>query len=150
MRLIVPPPVQGLLALAAMWSVSKIAPGLNFAFPGQRGVALAFIGAGIAIELIAGGAFVAAKTTVNPLKPERASRLVTGGLYRISRNPMYLGLLLLLTGLALWFGNPLNIAVLALFVWYVTTFQIRPEEDALAEKFGAEFDAYRAKVRRWI
>ncbi len=150
MRLLIPPPLQGLIALAAMWGIARLAPGLGMEFPARRGLAFAFLGAGLAIELVAVGAFIAAKTTVNPLKPDRASRLVTRGLYRISRNPMYLGLLLLLTGLALWFGNPLNIAVLALFVWYVTIFQIRPEEDALAEKFGAEFDAYRAKVRRWI
>lgn len=94
--------------------------------------------------------FVTAKTTINPLKPSRASRLITGGVYRYSRNPIYLGDLLILAALAVWLGQPANLVLLAAFVGYIDRFQIRPEEKALSALFGAEYTAYCARVRRWL
>ena len=84
------------------------------------------------------------------MQPEKATRLVVGGLYRISRNPMYLGMLMVLIGIALWLGNPLNIALIGLFVALITELQIKPEEARLAEVFGDEYAAYKTRVRRWI
>lgn len=145
-----PPPVIGLLTGLALWALARAVPGLSFDFPGQKLLALGLAGTGFLIELVAVGAFFRARTTVNPLAPERATHLVTGGLYRISRNPMYLGLLLVLSGWAVWLGNPLGVVLLAVFVWALNTLQIKPEETALRAAFGADYDAYCQKVRRWI
>ena len=150
MKLIIPPPVQGLIFGTAMWFADKSFGALSYSLPGQKPVAYVLIGVGLLIELIAVGAFIKAKTTVNPLKPSSANRLVIEGLYRISRNPMYLGLAILLSGWLVWLSNPVNLVLLAAFIGYITLFQIKPEEAALRDKFGADYDAYCAKVRRWI
>ena len=150
MPLLVPPPLQGLIIAALMWAVSRYGPDLAFAVPGQGLAAIAFAAVGLAIELIATGAFIRAKTTVNPLRPSKADKLVVAGLYKFSRNPMYLGLLLLLIGWATYLASPLNLLLLAAFVWYITMFQIKPEEAALTEKFGEDYLAYKRRVRRWI
>lgn len=104
----------------------------------------------IVIALMAMACFWHVRTTINPLTPSKASSLVTNGIFRISRNPMYLSLLLLLVAyairldsLAVWLG-PL------IFVAYVTRFQILPEERVLAEKFGEAYLAYKHRTRRWI
>ncbi len=150
MKLIIPPPVQGLITGAAMWFVDLQLDTLSLSLPFQKYVAGSLIAIGLVIELIAIAAFVKAKTTVNPLQPSKANTLVVQGLYRISRNPMYLGLATLLTGWLTWLANPVNIALLIGFLTYITVFQIKPEEAVLREKFGAEYDAYCRRVRRWI
>lgn len=89
--------------------------------------------------------FRQAQTTVNPMEPEKATSLVTDGVFRISRNPMYLGLLLLLTGWALWLGTASPWFVPPLFVIAISVAQIVPEE-----LFGERYRAYRQSVARWI
>lgn len=114
----------------------------------EIGVALSQLSA--VIVLMAVVCFWRARTTINPIDPSRASSLVTNGIFRMSRNPMYLSLLLLLLAyairldsLAVWLG-PL------IFVTYVTCFQILPEERVLAEKFGEAYLTYKHRTRRWI
>ena len=151
MKPLIPPPALGLLFGLAMWALARSsAPDFAFAFPGQLWAALAVGGAGLAIDLVCVAAFFKRKTTVNPLAPAKAKALVTDGLYRISRNPMYLGMLLILFGWGVWLGSSLNIALIALFVWAITELQIKPEERALRDKFGQAYDDYCARVRRWI
>lgn len=94
--------------------------------------------------------FRRARTTVNPVTPSASSSLVTSGIYRISRNPMYLGFLLILTGWALFLANLYAAALVPLFVLYMNRFQIIPEERALLRIFGDQFTAYAAKVGRWF
>jgi len=94
--------------------------------------------------------FRRAKTTVNPMKPESASALVASGIYRYSRNPMYLGFLLMLLGWALWLSNASALLLLPAFVLYMNRFQICPEERALLSLFGPDYMQYRARVRRWL
>jgi protein-S-isoprenylcysteine O-methyltransferase Ste14 len=113
-------------------------------------LALGLGAAGLVLDAAALAAFVRARTTVNPLRPEKSSALVRSGAYRLSRNPMYLGLALLLAGWAIWLANALALALLPAFVAWLDRFQIRPEERALAARFGAEYEAYRARVRRWL
>lgn len=150
MRTRIPPPLVGVATAAAMAALDAAAPGAALSFPGQKALAGAVALAGLAVDLVSVGAFWRAKTTVTPLKPEKAKTLVVTGLYRYSRNPMYLGVLMILAGWALWLGNPLNVVLLAGFVAFITVFQIKPEEDALREKFGADYEAYCKRVRRWI
>lgn len=147
---LVPPPIIGLLFGLAMWGLARGAPDYAGAFPGQLWAAALIAGAGLAIDLVSIGAFFKRKTTVNPLTPAKTNALVIDGLYRFSRNPMYLGLLMILAGWALYLGNILNVALLGLFVWAINELQIKPEEKALREKFGADYDAYCKRVRRWI
>lgn len=94
--------------------------------------------------------FKIAKTTVNPSKPDQASELVTSGVYRISRNPMYVGFAFILLGWGVWLASILAILTIVGFVTYLTQFQIIPEERALTTLFGQQFTDYKAKVRRWL
>lgn len=150
MAMLIPPPVYALAAGGCMWLIDAMAVDWRIAAPARVYLAAALVGVGLAIDLAAAVRFRRARTTINPLAPDRTSSLVAGGLYRYSRNPMYLGLLLALSGWGVWLGNPANVLVLVLFVVAVTRFQILPEERALEAKFGDAYRAYRARVRRWI
>lgn len=150
MRLIIPPPVQGIIFAALMWAANRALPALAVSFAGQKPLALAVGGAGVVIEIIAVTAFFRARTTVNPLAPSKARHLVTGGLYRFSRNPMYLGLLLALTGWCLWLGNIVAAPFLIFYVLYINWSQIIPEENILRDKFGEDYKVYCKRVQRWL
>ena len=105
---------------------------------------------GVLFNLLPKLAFGRAGTTVNPLRPESSRVLVTTGLHRISRNPMYLGHALLLVAWGCWLQHPAALVGTPLYVAYVTRYQILPEERALSTAFGAVYDAYHARVRRWL
>ena len=94
--------------------------------------------------------FRRARTTLNPTRPGTSSSLVKTGIYRRTRNPMYLGFLLMLVGWAISMGNVASFLALPVFVIYLNRFQIEPEERALTSIFGDEFTAYCSDVRRWI
>ena len=116
----------------------------------QLPAAILFAVAGLALVATSMLKFRRASTTVDPFHPEEASHLLVGGIFRYSRNPMYISLLLVLIGWATWLGSLYNLAVLALFVCYITVFQIKPEEKALKNLFGEEYERYCSSVRRWI
>ena len=144
----IPPLIVGAVIAMGMWLVSYTLPA--FACPPLRVVA---VGMGIAGAVMTGSAmlsFWSAHTTANPMKPSSASFLVTSGIYRITRNPMYLGLLLLLAGWALYLANILAFLFLPAFILYMNRFQIGPEERALTARFGQEFLEYASRVHRWI
>ncbi len=147
MALRIPPPLLALLSAVLMWAVTA-ACGAVFQVPIL--LPLLLFGTGAAMDLLAAVLFRAAKTTLTPLRPTATARLITHGVYRFSRNPMYLGLLLMLCAWGLWLGHPANSAVLVLFVWYITRFQIIPEERTLEKLFPDQFTAYRTRTRRWI
>lgn len=94
--------------------------------------------------------FVRAGTTIEPFRPERSKHLVTDGVHRLSRNPMYLGMLLWLLAWSLWLGNLLTLLGLVFFVGYLNRFQIKPEERILADLFGRDYQEYSQRVRRWL
>ena len=150
MTLRIPPIIQMLLCGTLGWGLSWIAPFLAFDGVGRDVAALLFFSAGAVILGLSVNAFIRASTTVNPLAPEDAETLVTSGLYRISRNPMYLAMALVLTGSAFLIGNLASFAGPLLFLWVMTVFQIKPEERALQAKFGEAFTVYRQRTRRWI
>jgi protein-S-isoprenylcysteine O-methyltransferase Ste14 len=95
-------------------------------------------------------AFRRARTTVNPLTPDATTALVESGIYRLTRNPMYLGFLLLLLAEIVWLANPVALLAAPAFVLYLNRFQIGPEERALRNRFGAKFQSYSHRVRRWL
>ncbi len=158
MKPLIPPPVIGAATAFVLWGVDRLSSTVlslpesifHVDFPGRLGAAFALIGLGLMIDLVSIAAFFQARTTVNPLAPSRAEKLVVTGFYLWSRNPMYLGMLMMLMGWALMLANPLGVAPLILFVIVITEWQIKPEERALEEKFGDDYRAYRDRVRRWV
>ncbi|MFL6582472.1 MAG: methyltransferase family protein [Burkholderiales bacterium] len=150
LELKVPPPVVALCLAMLMWLTTRVIGPIEVPQMLRLGAALTFACVGLGLELAGVISFVQAKTTVNPLKPARASSLVSTGIYRVTRNPMYLGLLLMLLGWATFLANGLAYLPAPLFVLYINRFQIGPEERMLLQKFGAGFSAYKARVRRWL
>lgn len=145
-----PPPLAFALAALIMWLLSKTLPPVAAVFETRLTVALGIAAIGGFISVAGARAFRRARTTTNPLQPHQASALVTEGIYRVTRNPMYVGLMLVLIAWAVVLGSPVSLAGPVAFVVYMNRFQIGPEEVALAAKFGDEFERYRARVRRWI
>lgn len=146
----VPPLVVAAVVAAGMWSVAGLGPRLPLA-PGPTWWAIAaLVAAGAAFVLLGVRAFRALRTTVNPLAPERASALVTAGVYRVTRNPMYVGMALLLAAWAVRLSAVLPFVGIVAFVLYMTRFQILPEERALEGLFGEQYSTYAARVRRWL
>jgi protein-S-isoprenylcysteine O-methyltransferase Ste14 len=133
-----------------MWLTTRLIAPLELPYGLRLGAALAFACVGLVLDLAGLISFMQAKTAVNPLKPASASSLVSSGIYRLTRNPMYLGLLLMLLGWATFLANGLAYFIAPLFVLYINRFQIHPEERVLLQKFGARFSAYKARVRRWL
>jgi protein-S-isoprenylcysteine O-methyltransferase Ste14 len=150
LELKVPPVVVVAVAAGAMWLAAWLLPALHWPFPGNVAAALMLGTAGVAASIAGVVEFRRARTTVNPLKPDSASSLVSGGIYRWTRNPMYLGFALALLGWAVFLANPAALAVLPCFIVYMNRFQIEPEERSLERIFGPAFVRYREDVRRWI
>ncbi len=150
----IPPPLIDAACALLMWALARALPQAQLWPPGGSagvvGAALALAALGGAVALAGTLEFRRAHTTVNPLAPRRASTLVTRGIYRVTRNPMYLGMLGVLAGWAVWLGNIAAWLGLPLSMALLTVLQIRPEERILAERFGAEFERYAARVRRWL
>lgn len=150
LELKVPPPVAGLVMAILMWLTARAVPTVGFILPQRKGLVLGLVVAGVCVSVLGVASFRRARTTVNPLKPERSSCLVTSDIYRYTRNPMYLGLLLILLGWAVFLANILAFIFIPGFIAYLNRFQIRPEERVLASVFGQDFANYRSKVRRWL
>ena len=146
----VPPVALVLLFAASMWLTVLITPEVHLRLPFPRVIAGCFALAGLAISGFGLRAVSRAQTTVNPTRPDLSSSLVVSGIYRHTRNPMYLGFLLILFGWAFWLEHVLAFAFLPAFVAYMNLFQIKPEERALASIFGDNFKKYCSQVRRWI
>lgn len=146
----VPPPLVAVVSGLAMYGLAQITPALDAGAELRIALAAASVLAGAFFCLAGVVSFRRARTTVNPLKPESATSLVTTGIYRVSRNPMYVGFALFLVAWAGWLAAPWALAGVIAFVLYINRFQIAPEERALAAIFGAEFEHYKAGVRRWL
>jgi protein-S-isoprenylcysteine O-methyltransferase Ste14 len=146
----IPPPAFMLVAALVMWALDRWVPLVHWIVPPWNRLGAVFAATGLAIDAAAVLRFLQRKTTVNPTVPAKASILVTDGVFRVSRNPMYLGLVLLLIGWALWLGSATPWLVVPLFVVGITAVQIVPEERALAERFGQAYGDYRRRVGRWI
>lgn len=146
----VPPPLAVVLIGVVMAVIAWFTPAVEI------GSSVRFVGGGIAIALgalvVVQGArtFWRNKTTINPVDLESASALVTSGVFRFSRNPMYVGFTAMLVGWVVCLAAPWAILGPVAFVLFTNRFQIVPEERVMRAKFGQAYDDYRAKVRRWI
>ena len=150
LELKIPPPFVALTLALLMWVVSSAAEPIDVPFAFRLGIALVLVVVGQSISISGMVAFRRAKTTMNPIKASAASSLVSSGVYRFTRNPMYLGLLLTLLAWTVFLSNPVALLFLPLFVLYMNRYQIGPEERVLSSLFGAEYAAYKKKVRRWL
>lgn len=150
MKTKIPPPIITLVLALAMLGAHYLYP-LVFGSSTLRSLG-AFICIALAVVFLSESllSFIRHKTTVLPFAPEKASHLVVSGVYKVSRNPMYLGMLLLLLSLMLYLGNPALVPFLLVYVVVLTKLQIHPEEQALKKLFGADYEAYCLQVRRWI
>jgi len=146
----VPPLVVLTVVGGLMWLGARAVPAAHFPMPARPAIALGLTIVGLGVAVAGVVSFRIARTTVNPLKPDTASSLVVAGIYRVTRNPMYLGALIVLIGWAAFLANALAFIGAAAFVLYLNRFQIIPEEKALTTRFGPEFATYCSKVRRWI
>jgi protein-S-isoprenylcysteine O-methyltransferase Ste14 len=150
LELKIPPVVLVTIFALVMWLGSAFAPRFNVQFPFISIVAWVFGLLGVIIPAFGVREFKRAKTTVNPTKPQSTSSLVRTGIYSRTRNPMYLGFVLILVGCAIAMANLVALVVLPGFVIYMNQFQIKPEERALTLIFGEDFKAYCVEARRWI
>ncbi len=150
MKLKVPPVVVLFLSLGIIFGISILIPSISFRFEYQTILSRVILALGVLVAFSGVISFRLNGTTVDPTKPSKATSLVTKGIYNYTRNPMYLGMAFILAGGILRIGNPLAIVGLVFFIWYLTRFQIKPEENALKELFGKEYEDYCGRVRRWI
>ena len=150
LELKIPPVLVVVLFVTLMWLLSLLFPGTQISakFRMLACVVLAGIGAFFAVSAVL--SFKKARTTVNPTAPEACSSLVISGVYKVTRNPMYLGLLFFLLAWGLFLSNLYSLVLSAGFVLYMNRLQIQPEERALEACFGAEFLAYKNRVRKWL
>ena len=146
----VPPPAVAAAMAVAMWGASRLAPLVQVPDALRLGTAAAIALLGIGFSAAGILAFRHARTTVNPTKPQQASSLVSSGVYRITRNPMYVGLSFVLVAWAVFLSSAWALLGPVAFVLYIGRFQIAPEERALATLFGTEYARYQARVRRWL
>lgn len=146
---VVPLGVVAIIALL-MWLTSMVVPSLAIDIPVNTIIATVILFFGVLIVVQAIFAVKLASTTMNPLEPQKTSFLVTSGIYRFSRNPMYLGFLVSLLAWAVWLSNIVAFLLLPAFVLFMNRFQIVPEERILLQKFGGEFEQYMKSARRWI
>lgn len=145
----IPPPIVAVIFGLGMWALATIFPVVDLS--SVRIAAAAVVAIAAAIFALSGiVSFRRAKTTINPVNPENASSLVSSGIYGVSRNPMYVGLALLLVAWAVYLSSLWSLVGVVGFILYVNRFQITPEERTLTTLFGEQFLSYQATVRRWL
>ncbi len=150
LELKIPPPIVVVIVGLLMWVVAMISPHFSVSGGARITVGLLLIVAGFALNIAGVMTVRRFKTTFNPLRPDTTTALVSTGLFGVSRNPMYLGFLVVLLGWAAYLASPLALIGPVVFVLYINRFQIVPEERALSSLFGASFAEYKSRVRRWL
>ena len=146
----IPPLLLTVVLMVAMAALARFTPGIELLPLLRIGLAGALGALGVAVAALGVASFRRAATTVNPIDPGATTALVDQGVYRVSRNPMYLGFLLVLLGWGIWLESPAALALALGFVPYMNRYQIIPEERSLEARFGDAYARYRESVRRWI
>ncbi len=144
------PPLVMLIFGCLMYLLAKFLPFGTFDFFGRKELSTTLFAMAVGIIFLGIFQFRSAKTTTNPIDLTKTKKLVTKGIFKYSRNPMYLGMLLILLGLGLRLGNAFNTLLAAGFVYYMNHFQIKHEEKALNTLFGKEYSFYCKATRRWF
>lgn len=147
----IPPAIVTLLSFFMMWGIASFKvfelDWIKVLIPYLSVILLIL---SILLLLFASYSFYKSKTSFNPLSPDKASVLVTKGAYKFSRNPMYLGFLLLVLSWWVYLGELISFLGCIFFVFYMTKFQILSEEKALEKLFGEQYKSYKSQVRRWL
>jgi protein-S-isoprenylcysteine O-methyltransferase Ste14 len=144
----IPPPIVTLLFGLSIYFSRGIFQAVEVKYSFYIAILLLILGLTVLISAVR--LFRKDKTTVNPLSPEQATKLVMDGIFKYSRNPMYLGMAFILGSIAVFFNLIGGIILIALFCFYITKFQIIPEERAMSNLFSQDFDKYKQATRRWI
>jgi protein-S-isoprenylcysteine O-methyltransferase Ste14 len=142
----IPPPIVTAACATVMWWVGASEGKSEWQLITSTGL----LAIGLGLMLAAVISFVKHRTTVNPMRPMHTKSLITTGIFSRTRNPIYLGDLLLLLAWAVWLGNPITLLVLPAFIFYINRFQIEAEENAMKQLFGAQYQTYCNRVRRWL
>lgn len=150
LELKIPPPAVSVLVAIMMWGISRLTPPLPVSGLMRGVVAVLLVLTGACIGIAGVVAFRRGKTTINPMKPQTTSALISSGIYRYSRNPMYVGILFALVAWAAFLSSAWALIGPVAFVLYINRFQIEPEERILASMFGAAYADYKSAVRRWL
>jgi protein-S-isoprenylcysteine O-methyltransferase Ste14 len=150
LELKLPPVLVFLLAAIAIYLCSNIGYQLSFYHQAKHFIFHSVFVIGVLVGISGAISFKLSKTTLNPIQIDKASQLVDSGVFRFSRNPMYLGLLVCLIALFLRQEAVVNLLWLVGFVVYMNQFQIKPEERALVGIFGEKYTQYQTRVRRWL
>lgn len=150
LELKIPPPLVAFVLACAMWGLSWVTPLLEISGLARLAAAVTIAVLGAGFDLTAVILFFRRRTTVNPMKPANTSTLVVSGIYTVTRNPMYVGLVLFLCAWAVYLACAWALAGPVAFVLYINRFQIQPEEHMLLKKYGSKYKAYTSKVRRWL
>lgn len=146
----IPPPIVMLALAGLMWVVAHTFTAYAIDLPLTRVLAISLAAAGLWLNLYPKILFKRAGTTANPIRPNATTSLLTTGIYRRTRNPMYLGQALILLAWAFQLRSALCFLAIPAFLLYITRFQIQPEEHVLAARFPQEYASYCARVPRWI
>ncbi|NGP87667.1 methyltransferase family protein [Fodinibius halophilus] len=151
MKLKIPPAIVTGIFVGLMWSIDYFFNEVGFlGLPWHNIIAEIILAIGVLFGVLSLYQFYRNTTSVDPQNLDKAANLVTGGVYKVSRNPMYVAFLLLLVAYSLVLQNILSLFCVPLFIGYLNKYQIKPEEKALLEKFGDEYREYLQEVRRWL
>lgn len=150
LQLKIPPPVYLLVFAGVMWLAVRYWPGFTLFDPPWNLAGGLLVLVALSMDFWSLGLFFRAHTTFNPIHPERTSHLVTDGPYRRTRNPMYVGMLMILAGWGIYLAVLTPFLLLPVFVWVLTVQQVIPEEQALEARFGDAYRAYQQQVPRWL
>ena len=150
LELKIPPAAVFLVCAAGMWLLTRAFPAGEFELRYAGFLAIAIAVPGLAVAIAGIHAFRRQSTTVNPIRPDEASSVVSDSVYRYTRNPMYVGLACCVLAWGVYLRNVPALLCIVIFIVYITRFQIEPEERALQEKFGEEYTSFKSRVRRWL
>lgn len=150
LQLKIPPPIVALLFGLLIWYSATLLQTQAFDHAYRQAIALLLFAIAGCMDIWALLSFRKAKTTIDPRYPHKTSRVIAHGVYQHTRNPMYLGLALILSALSIWQAAPAGLLLVAAFVLYLNKFQIEPEEQQLERLFNDEYLAYKKRVRRWL
>ena len=152
MKAIIPPPVVFLICGILMWATQQFLPLFEFWLPYNRVLFALLLFIGFCISGSGVASILKRKTVIHPhiRSLSKATDLVTTGIYRYTRNPIYLGMAIMLLGWLMFLQNWLSAIAVVIFIVFITKYQIRPEEEALEKIFGEEYLRYKTKTRRWL
>lgn len=146
----IPPPVIALAFATLIWWMADYLPTIEIEYIPKVAIVSMLLAIGLVFDLSGLLIFRRARTTVNPIKLDTTSALVNTGVYKITRNPMYVGLAFVLSAWCMYLNSPISMIGVAGFIFYINAFQILPEERMLATLFGEEYLEYQSRVRRWL